>query len=168
LSAQRDRGVVRSEHDALRRGATIDTIPGMPMTVQVTVDCSDPHRLAAWWAELLGWQVEPQDAAFIQRMIDGGYAAAEDAIVVDGRLVWRTGCAINAPDGTPAPRILFQWVPEEKTTKNRVHLDLRAGSDTEPARARAVEMGAVAIGGGQQGPHSWVTFTDPEGNEFCL
>lgn len=140
----------------------------MAMTVQVTVDCADPHRLAAWWADLLGWAVEPQDAAFIERMIDGGYATADEAIIHDGRLVWRAGCAINAPEGVAAPRILFQLVPESKSVKNRVHLDLRAGDDVEAMRTRAVDLGAVAIGGGQQGPHSWVTYQDPEGNEFCL
>ena len=138
------------------------------MTVQVTFDCSDPHALAAWWADLLGWSVEPQDPAFIERMIDQGFATADEAIVVNGSLVWRAGCAINAPEGVPAPRILFQSVPEAKSTKNRVHLDLRAGADAEAQRARAVELGATPIGGGQQGPHSWVTYVDPEGNEFCL
>ncbi len=140
----------------------------MAMAVQVTFDCADPHRLAAWWADLLGWTVEPQDAAFIQQMIDGGFASADDAIDHEGRLVWRAGCAINAPEGTAAPRILFQLVPEAKTVKNRVHLDLRAGAEVEAMRSRAVELGAVAIGGGQQGPHSWITYLDPEGNEFCL
>lgn len=138
------------------------------MTVQVTVDCADPHRLAAWWADLLGWSVEPQDPAFIERMIDEGLATADEAIVHDGQLVWRAGCAINAPAGLAAPRILFQLVPETKATKNRVHLDLRAGDEVEAMRARAVDLGAVPIGGGQQGPHFWVTYQDPEGNEFCL
>lgn len=140
----------------------------MAMTVQVTFDCSDPHALAAWWADLLGWEVEPQDPEFIQRMVDGGFATIDETRLIDGQLVWRAGCAIVAPSGTPAPRILFQEVPEAKSVKNRVHLDLRAGDDVAAQRERAVAAGAVAIGGGQQGPHSWVTYTDPEGNEFCL
>ena len=141
----------------------------MTMTVQVTFDCTDPHRLAAWWAELLEWSVEPQDGAFIQSMIDGGFAEPGDAIEYEGRLVWRTGTAINAPEGTPTPRILFQWVPEGKAGKNRVHLDLRVGGgDPDAARERAVSLGAVPIGGGEQGPHRWTTYLDPEGNEFCL
>lgn len=141
----------------------------MAMTVQVTFDCSDPHRLAAWWAELLQWVVEPQDPAFIRSMIDGGFASEEDAIDFEGQLVWRTGAAINPPEGALAPRILFQWVPEGKAVKNRVHLDLRVGdTDPEAARARAEAMGAVPVGGGAQGPHRWTTYVDPEGNEFCL
>ena len=138
------------------------------MTVQVTFDCAEPHRLAAWWAELLGWNVEPQDPIFIRRMIDEGHASADDTAIVNGGLVWRAGCAINAPADTTAPRILFQEVPEPKSAKNRVHLDLRTLDDADAQRARAVDMGAVAIGGGRQGPHSWVTYIDPEGNEFCL
>jgi hypothetical protein len=141
----------------------------MAYAIQVTFDCTDPHSMADWWAALLDWSVEPQDPAFIQRMIDEGHATADEAIEYHGHLVWRTGAAIVPPDGVRAPRILFVHVPEGKAVKNRVHLDLRPESvDLEAARARAVERGAVAIGGGRQGPHSWVVFTDPEGNEFCL
>ena len=139
------------------------------MLFQVTFDCENPHRLAAWWAEFLGWTVEPSDAAFIRKMIDEGHAAPEDAIEYDGQLVWRTGQAINPPAPIAAPRVLFQVVPEGKTVKNRVHLDVRAGThDVEERRAWLRDHGAVAIGGGQQGPHSWITYRDPEGNEFCL
>lgn len=46
----------------------------MAYEFQVTVDCADPHALADWWAETLGWQVEPQDEAFIRQMINAGYA----------------------------------------------------------------------------------------------
>lgn len=141
----------------------------MATTVQVTVDCSNPHSLADWWAGLLEWSVEPQDAEFIQRMVDEGHATPEETTEHKGRLVWRTGAAIVAPEGVGAPRILFVEVPEGKVVKNRVHLDLRPDStDLEGMRARAVVLGAVAIGGGRQGPHSWVVFADPEGNEFCL
>jgi hypothetical protein len=141
----------------------------MAMTVQVTFDCESPHTLAAWWAEVLQWSVEAQDAAFIRQMVEAGFASEDETMVFEGKLVWRTGAAISAPEGVAAPRILFQHVPEGKTAKNRVHLDLRTGvEDVEAARARVAGLGAIAIGGGQQGPHSWVTYVDPEGNEFCL
>lgn len=141
----------------------------MEMSVQVTIDSAHPHRQADWWAELLGWSVEPQDAAFIRRMVDEGQATVEETAEHDGRLVWRAGAAINAPEHIRAPRILFVEVPEDKTVKNRVHLDLRpAAEDAEAARARAMELGAVPIGSGQQGPHAWTVFSDLEGNEFCL
>jgi hypothetical protein len=141
----------------------------MTCTVQVTIDCRDPHPLAEWWAETLGWSVEPQDAAFIERMVDEGHADASETAVHNGNLVWRTGAAINAPDGVPAPRILFQLVPESKSGKNRVHLDIRApGVDVDALREDLVRRGATRLHEGRQGPHTWVTFTDPEGNEFCV
>jgi hypothetical protein len=66
--------------------------------------------------------------------------------------------------------MFFQQVPEPKTTKNRVHLDLRPDGDVDldALRASLVERGATRIGGGQQGPHAWVVMQDPEGNEFCV
>ena len=87
-----------------------------------------------------------------------------------GKLVWATGSAIQHPDGLDrAPRILFQQVPEPKTVKNRVHLDLRPGGDpTLEELDRLLGLGATRIGQGSQGPHAWVVLTDPEGNELCL
>lgn len=141
----------------------------MAATVQVTIDARDPHRLADWWADVLEWTVEHQDPAFIQRMIDEGHASADEAIVHDGALVWRIGAAIVPPSGVAAPRILFQAVPEGKAVKNRVHLDIRpADHDLSAARERVIARGAVPVGGGRQGPLEWVTYQDPEGNEFCV
>ncbi|HXT89984.1 MAG TPA: VOC family protein, partial [Trebonia sp.] len=137
---------------------------------QVTVDSGDPHGLADWWAETLGWQVEPQDEAFIRRMISAGHAADSDTKLHNGALVWREGAAIRHPEGTErAPRVLFQLVPEAKTVKNRVHLDVRIGADdVERAVAGLTARGAKFLHTGQQGPYSWVTLADPEGNEFCV
>jgi predicted enzyme related to lactoylglutathione lyase len=60
-------------------------------------------------------------------------------------------------------------VPEAKTVKNRVHLDVRAGPDNIEAEvARLAAAGATVLYRGQQGPHGWVTMADPEGNEFCV
>ena len=65
--------------------------------------------------------------------------------------------------------MLFQLVPEDKSVKNRVHLDLRlSDGEVESMRARLVERGATVLHEGQQGPHRWVTMADPEGNEFCV
>ncbi len=53
--------------------------------------------------------------------------------------------------------------------KNRVHLDVRPTTDDVGAlRDELVRRGAAIVGGGRQGPHEWVTFADPEGNEFCV
>jgi hypothetical protein len=140
----------------------------MTFTVQVVVDCADPHPLADWWAETLGWQVEPQDGAFIRRMIAEGQASEADTTTHRGALVWRVGAAITS--GEPQHlRVLFQQVPEGKTVKNRLHFDVRTGeADVETVRARLIERGATRLYEGRQGPFTWVTMADPEGNEFCV
>ena len=145
----------------------------MALDFQVTVDCSDPHVLADWWADALGWAVEPSDEDFIRRMITQGYAAEDDTTTHRGTLVWKEGAAIRNPDGPMVGpggrRILFQRVPEAKTVKNRVHLDVFVGPDmVETERDRLVGAGARFLHRGQQGPHGWVTLADPEGNEFCI
>jgi hypothetical protein len=141
-----------------------------PYTVQVVVDCAEPHPLADWWADALGWQVEPQDADFIRSMVDQGFATEAETTTHRGALVWATGAAILHPDGTDrAPRILFAKVPEPKTVKNRVHLDLRSTAEHSDAeRERLLALGATELWRGQQGPNAWVVLTDPEGNELCL
>jgi len=143
----------------------------MTYTVQIVIDSGDPHVLADWWAETLGWQVEEQEADFIRQMIDAGHATDADTRTHHGALVWREGAAIH-PDEEKSwrrPRILFQEVPETKAGKNRVHLDLRLGDDDpEALRAQLQERGATVLHSGRQGPHTWVTMADPEGNEFCV
>ena len=140
----------------------------MPYDVQVTIDSQDPHTLAEWWAETLGWEKEPPDSAFVQRMIDEGYATEDDTTTYKGAMVWKAGAGISRPDGL-SPRILFQLVPETKSVKNRVHLDLRIGPDDLDATVeRLVARGARVLHHGQQGPSVWVTITDPEGNELCV
>jgi predicted enzyme related to lactoylglutathione lyase len=65
--------------------------------------------------------------------------------------------------------VLFQLVPEPKTVKNRVHLDVRVAPDDIAAEvARLTARGATVLHEGQQGPHRWVTIADPEGNELCI
>jgi hypothetical protein len=142
----------------------------MPYGFQVTIDCREPHRLAAWWADALGWEVSPQDPDFIRKMIDEGHASEGDTTTYDGQLVWKEGAAIVHPDGLgAAPRVYFQMVPELKAAKNRLHLDLRIGDDDVPEVVEhLVAAGATHLHKGQQGPHTWTTLADPEGNEFCV
>ena len=140
----------------------------MAYDVQVAVDCTRPHELADWWAEALGWEVEPQDEAFIRRMVDEGHASEDQTTRHKGALVWAVGAAIRSPD-PGRPRILFQTVPEPKTVKNRLHFDVRVGAEGQEAEvARLVGMGATELWRGAQGPSAWVTMADPEGNEFCV
>ena len=113
----------------------------MAYEFQVTVDSADPHALAGWWAETLGWQVEPQDG---------------------------DGAAIRHPDGTGGgPRVRFQLAPEARSGRNRLHLDVRIGTDdVRAAIAGLTARGAKVQHLAQQGAYTWVTLTDPEGNEF--
>jgi glyoxalase superfamily protein len=142
----------------------------MAFDFQVVQDSSDPHTLADWWAETLGWEVEPSDEAFIRRMISEGYASDDDTKIHNGTLVWKEGAAIRHPEGlTRAPRLLFQLVPEAKAVKNRMHLDLRGTGDDRAAVVDGlVARGAKVLHEGSQGPHHWTTLADPEGNEFCV
>ncbi|MGY1813033.1 VOC family protein [Blastococcus sp. SYSU D00820] len=140
----------------------------MATDFQVTIDSADPHGLADWWAEALGWTVEPSDEALIRRLVEAGHASEEDTTTHDGVLVWRVGAAISSPD-PGRPRVLFQLVPEAKTVKNRVHLDLRVGAEGRDREvARLTAMGARELYRAAQGPFDWVTMADPEGNEFCV
>jgi hypothetical protein len=144
----------------------------MAYEFQVVVDCADPHALAGWWAETLGWVVEPSDEAFIRRMIAEGHATDDDTTIHNGVLVWKEGAAIRHPDGPERgqrKRVLFQLVPEPKTVKNRVHLDVWVGPENVEAELeKLTARGAKFLHRGQQGPHSWVTLADPEGNELCI
>ncbi|WP_127507926.1 VOC family protein [Actinoplanes solisilvae] len=113
-------------------------------------DASDPHRLAAFWAGALGYVAEP------------GYDEPDGASIID-------------PSGR-GPAISFLLVPEVKTTKNRLHIDLRVGGDTDQResliRAKAAEL--VAAGATEiraeyyDGRFGHVVMLDPEGNEFCV
>ena len=155
----------------------------MAYLFQTVIDCRDPHVLADWWADMLGWDVEESDEGFIKEMIAQGHATDADTRVYRGRLVWRGGQAINHPDdsGPARRRVLFQEVPEgtpdEPTTDrpmperrhNRLHLDIRIGDDDrDEIVARLIARGATKLWDGRQGPHTWVTMIDPEGNEFCV
>jgi len=145
----------------------------MALNIQIAVDCTDPHGLAEWWAETLDWAVEPQDEDFIRSMIEQGFATESETKLHHGKLVWRTGAAIRPPedlDTKPATRrILFQTAPEAKTVKNRVHWDVSlAGADKDEVRAALEARGATYLWTANEGPHSWHTMADPEGNEFCI
>jgi hypothetical protein len=139
---------------------------------QVAIDSADPHLLAEWWAETLGWQVARPDEGFIRRMIAEGYATEADTAMHNGVLVWSAGAAISHPggaDSAPGRRIYFQQVPEGKAAKNRVHLDVHVGAEhLAEQQQKLIDRGARYLYDGQQGPHTWVTMADPEGNEFCI
>ena len=144
----------------------------MALDFQLVIDCAEPHTLADWWADALGWEVEGTDEDFIRRMIKEGYATDDDTVMHNGKLHWKTGAAVNHPDGRESgrPRMLFQLVPEPKTVKNRIHIDLRpVTDDPEKQIDDLIAKGATLLHRGQEGPvHHWATLADPEGNEFCV
>ena len=110
----------------------------------VTVDCARPYELAAWWHDVLGW-----------RLVE--WAPDEDEVMLE------------RPDGPP--HVLFLKVPEGKTVKNRVHLDLMPteGRTRDEEVARLLELGATSHGDFRRPDGTgWVTMLDPEGNEFCV
>jgi len=105
---------------------------------QVIVDAADPGSLGRWWANALGWVVVNDDPEEFEIR--------------------------PAPDRVPG--LLFVRVPEPKTLKNRLHLDLRP-DDQDAAVARFLHLGASRADVGQ-GDESWTVLADPEGNEFCV
>lgn len=143
----------------------------MAYSLQIVVDCLNPHVLADWWAETMGWRVEPSDEDFIRSMVAKGFATADQTVVHNGVLVWTGGAAITP--GTTAtrdqPRILFQAGEHAKAGKNRIHWDVRLGGDDKSTvRGKLEARGATFLWEASQGPHAWFTMADPEGNEFCI
>jgi hypothetical protein len=135
--------------------------------MQVAIDCADPHALVRFWAEAFGFEVEDHHDLVVQ-MLELGQAQASDTVEVDGRKAWAIAAACRHPNGS-LPRLLFQQVPEPKTVKDRIHLDLHvAASDLDATTERVLRLGATKLWDAQQGPHSWTTYADPEGNEFCI
>jgi hypothetical protein len=120
---------------------------------QLSVDCGEPAALARWWAQVLGWHVV------------GG--AAEDAD--NDKLADADEVGIEPDDGSRLG-VLFLRVPEAKSVKNRLHLDLRPqdGSDQQTELARLIALGARPVDIGQGVEVTWYVLADPEGNEFCL
>ena len=143
----------------------------MAIEFQVTFDSADPDAHAAFWVEALHYVQQPPPAGF------DSWDAALDAwgVPADQR---HDRAALIDPDGA-GPRLYFQKVPEPKTAKNRVHLDLRAAAGVPPeGRADALEAECtrlLALGAqrlrrleadGVNGV--CIVMQDPEGNEFCL
>ena len=134
---------------------------------QVVIDCADPHRLARFWSEAIDYEIEDNHDQILG-LIEQGLVTRDETTEIDGRLFFTIAAALNDPAGK-RPRLLFQIVPEAKTVKNRVHLDLRVPADQHGAEVERLKgLGATWLWNGQQGPHTWVTMADPEGNEFCV
>ncbi len=107
--------------------------------IDVVIDCSDPEALAAFWAEALGYT----KAGLFEQYF------------------------VLLPTVREFPPVILQRVPEPKTTKARIHIDLRV-PDIESEAQRLEALGARRIDIGQGDDPGWITMADPEGNEFCV
>ena len=144
----------------------------MGPTIQVTFDAANPDALARFWAGVLGYVIQQPPSGF-----DSWEAFLDEQGIPKEK--WNDASAIVDPDGQRA-RIYFQRVPEGKTAKNRMHLDVNVGGGHNvplEERRRAVTEAAdraIALGArklyemdGDFGEW-WITLADPEGNEFCM
>jgi Glyoxalase-like domain len=114
----------------------------MPSRIAVlAVDAVDTAAIADFWCVVLGWVVTER---------------------------WDEGITIGPAEGGDFTIDVIS-VPEHRTVKNRLHLDLRAdGTSTEQELQRLLDAGARPVDVGQPADASWVVLADPEGNEFCL
>jgi hypothetical protein len=143
----------------------------MVVPIQVTFDCADPDRLAHFWADLLGYQLDPPPE---------GYDSWETWLIHHGipESEWNSAEAIIDPEGR-GPRLFFQRVPEQKEVKNRVHLDVNVGGPrgtpdeerrtaVDAAVERAIGLGATKVRVVEESGERHYVMNDIEGNEFCL
>ena len=105
----------------------------------VTFDCADPRRLADFWSQAIGYSIKDANAHFAALM----------------------------PPAPGSPTLLFLRVPEPRTVKNRVHLDLMA-DDREAEVERVIGLGATRGETRAEYGITWTTLHDPEGNELCI
>lgn len=117
---------------------------------ELAIDCTDPHRLAQFWCSVLGYEV-----------LD-----AEDGLVTIGS---PATSGDNDHRGSTSPTLTFARVPEGKSVKNRLHIDVSpADTDQDEEVRRLLDLGARHADVGQTGNESWVCLIDPEANEFCV
>jgi catechol 2,3-dioxygenase-like lactoylglutathione lyase family enzyme len=152
----------------------------MSRQVQVTFDAADPAALAVFWRDVLGYRIPGPPGAVLKE--------GEDPLTAwDGFLAGlgvpkeqrNTRSAVEDPEGQ-GPRVFFQQVPEGKTVKNRVHLDVRVApglrgeermAALEAECDRLIALGARRLHREEpSAPMAFghITMADPEGNEFCL
>ena len=138
--------------------------------VQVTFDCADPRALSLFWNDVLGYQFPPPPPGF------ESWDAFSETLPPEHR---NSASACEDPQGV-GPRLFFQRVPEGKSAKNRLHLDVRAApglegdermSALEAEAERLVGLGATRVERHEPAPPmggGHIIMQDPEGNEFCL
>ena len=152
----------------------------MSRTVQITFDAHDPRALSSFWRDALGYVHPGPPGVDLPEGADP-LAAWDEFLTRLGvpEAERNTRSAIEDPDGD-GPRVFFQQVPEGKTAKNRVHLDVRAApglqgeermTALEAECERLVALGATRVQRHEPEPPmgaGHIVMADPEGNEFCL
>ncbi|MCP2340281.1 VOC family protein [Actinomadura rupiterrae] len=145
----------------------------MTLHWKLVVDANDPHAQARFWAAALGYEIEDH-STLIGELLDAGIVDPD--LVVNG-LAWRDAAAVRHPDDPfdkksgvgQGRRLLFNRVPETKSGKNRLHIDVHdPAGDREAAVERLRDLGAGVQRRVQEMGGEWVVMTDPEGNEFCV
>ncbi|MFE7328221.1 VOC family protein [Streptomyces sp. NPDC057565] len=148
----------------------------MTLHWKLVIDATDPHAQADFWAETLGYLVE-DNSPLIERLLALGAVPESMTVESHGRRAWRDLAAARHPDdphedesGTGlGRRLLFQRVPEPKTGKNRLHLDVHAGPERRDAEVARLEgLGAIRLRKVEEPGGTWWVLADPEGNEFCV
>jgi len=120
----------------------------MSHLVEIVLDCRHAAKLALFWAAALGWRIRPYDEAEVARLAALGLTPESDPSV-----------AIDAPDGSLV--FFVQEVPEPKTVKNRMHVDVQLRDQAH--FDELIGLGATAL----SEYDGWRLMADPEGNEFC-
>ncbi|HXV91803.1 MAG TPA: VOC family protein [Pseudonocardia sp.] len=116
---------------------------------ELAIDCADPDRLARFWCSVLGYEVHGEE--------DGTVTIGSPMVAEEENHL-----------GPVPPTLTFARVPEGKTVKNRLHLDVNpTDRDQDEEVRRLLDLGARHADVGQ-GDESWVVLADPEGNEFCV
>jgi hypothetical protein len=116
---------------------------------ELAIDCADPLRLARFWCAVLDYEVQDEE---------GGIVTIGSPLVPEGKRRL----------GPVPPTLTFAHVPEGKTVKNRLHIDVNpTDRDQDQEVRRLIDLGARRVDVGQ-GDQSWVVLADPEGNEFCV
>lgn len=148
----------------------------MALTWKLVVDSRNAAELADFWAAALAYEVE-DPSALIQQLLAAGHLDAGAVVEHGGHQIFRGLAGIRHPEDPYDPtsgvghgrRLLFQEVPEGKSGKNRLHIDIHSEpGGLDALVARLADLGAARVREVDQGPagHWWV-MQDPEGNEFC-
>ena len=122
-----------------RRRPYVRDAPTMNPNIDIVIDCTAPEHLAEFWAAALGYD----------------------------KIGWFDPYYLLVSPVAGLPPVILQQVPEPKTTKTRVHFDIRT-DDIEDEARRLERLGATRVDVGQTGGEAWIPMADPEGNEFCV